>query len=422
MIGIIGQGFVGNTIRVVFDPYYKIETYDKFLSDRSTCKSLPDLCSKCNIVFVCVPTPMNYDGSCNIDIVTSILNEINNLKLSNIVIIKSTVLPNTTKNYNNRYQNISIVFNPEFLTEKNAIHDFKNQTRVILGGKIESLKKIETVYRKIFPNADIILTNSTIAEMVKYTTNIFLATKVSFANEIKMLCDKLDIDYSELIRYTRLDKRIGQSHLNVPGHDGELGFGGSCFPKDISALISLSKSLNVPLHTITGAWQTNLIVRPEKDWFALKNRAVVDMDMSKLSVIIGKCDDGFIDRLKVDNTVIILINNQNIRHKKKVQHIKGEISDIELLLSNLSKAPDQVFYFETPSKDTLNFEETKRFIDNSIKSIQSVIEYCYKYDRKLIYRNVSSDTSLDTWIKKTNIDLIKNYGETFGLKFDISLI
>jgi UDPglucose 6-dehydrogenase len=132
------------------------------------------------------------------------------------------------------------------------------------------------LFYKAFPKAHIIKTSSTIAEMVKYMTNTFLATKVSFANEMKMLCDELNIDYDKVVEYATYDERLGKSHWAVPGPDGKFGFGGSCFPKDINALLDLANKLEIDVFTLDGAWETNLKVRPEKDWEDLKGRAVVD--------------------------------------------------------------------------------------------------------------------------------------------------
>ena len=114
------------------------------------------------------------------------------------------------------------------------------------------------------------------AEMVKYFTNTFLATKVSFANEMKMICDGLNIDYDKVVEYSTYDERLGKSHWAVPGPDGHFGFGGSCFPKDINALIDVCYKMGVPAKTLFGAWKTNLEVRPEQDWKELRGRAVVD--------------------------------------------------------------------------------------------------------------------------------------------------
>jgi len=110
--------------------------------------------------------------------------------------------------------------------------------------------------------------------MVKYMTNTFLATKVSFANEMYMICDKLDIDYDKVVEYSTYDERLGKSHWAVPGPDGKFGFGGSCFPKDINALLEVANKFKIDVFTLDGAWETNLQVRPEKDWEELKGRAV----------------------------------------------------------------------------------------------------------------------------------------------------
>jgi UDPglucose 6-dehydrogenase len=104
--------------------------------------------------------------------------------------------------------------------------------------------------------------------------NTFFATKVSIINEFKLLADKLGANWKDALYGFASDGRIGDSHLHVPGPDGRLGYGGTCFPKDVNALITLAKELGTPLNTIEGGWVTNLIVRPEKDWEADKGRAV----------------------------------------------------------------------------------------------------------------------------------------------------
>ena len=195
-------------------------------------------------------------------------------KSDKIIVVKSTVPPGTTEKLNNTYHKFDIIFNPEFLTEANFIEDFKNQNRIILGGLKTITAKIKQIYIEIFPKAEIIETDSTHAEMVKYFANTFLATKVSFANEMKMICDKLDIDYNKVVEYATYDDRLGNSHWSVPGPDGKLGFGGSCFPKDINALISVASELGIVPKLLKSAWEVNLKVRPEKDWEALKGRAV----------------------------------------------------------------------------------------------------------------------------------------------------
>ena len=273
-VGIVGQGFVGIALKKMFSRYYKVYTYDKALSDLSTHKNVYDLSKACEAVFVCVPTPMKEDGSCDISIVKNVVHEACSTGRQNIIVIKSTVPPNTTKYLQDTCLDSQIVFNPEFLLERNAEEDFENTTRVVLGGPRPATTRLKQFYSRVFPNADIIKTDSTIAEMVKYLTNSFLAVKVSFANEIYNICESLNVDYDKVIEYALYDNRLGQTHWSVPGPDGHMGFGGSCFPKDLNALMHLAQELCIKANTIEGAWNTNLLARPEKDWEELKGRAV----------------------------------------------------------------------------------------------------------------------------------------------------
>ena len=262
-LGIVGIGYVGSAVKEIMSNYYHIETYDN--KQKSTCESISDLVNKTDMIFVCVPTPMKKDGSCDTSIVTKVVTEINSVSMADkILIIKSTVPPGTVERLNKEYTNCKVVFNPEFLTEANFIDDFKNQDRIIIGGPRPYTTKVRHMYSIAFPTAHIIKTSSIIAEMVKYMTNSFLATKVSFANEIKMICDGLDIDYDKVQEYATLDKRLGKSHWAVPGPDGKLGFGGSCFPKDLNALIKVAEELDdVSTNVLCSVWDTNLDVRPD---------------------------------------------------------------------------------------------------------------------------------------------------------------
>ena len=142
MIGVIGQGFVGNAIYQKFKKYYDIKTYDL---DSSKCNSSKEEVLKQDIIFVCLPTPMNQDGTCNISIVERAINDIDDTQLPKLAVIKSTIPPGTTDKLNKKYSNLDIVFNPEFLTEANAVDDFENQTRIILGGSNETTTKLKQI-------------------------------------------------------------------------------------------------------------------------------------------------------------------------------------------------------------------------------------------------------------------------------------
>ena len=279
-IGIVGQGYVGTAVKTIFEKHYDVETYDLDL-DKCSVDYLEDLVELTNIIFVCVPTPMKKDGSCDTSIVEAVVKDINDMVVSRnvsgrIVAIKSTIPPGTTNKLNKECKNIQVVFNPEFLTEANFIEDFKNQNRIIIGGPRPATTKLRQVYSLVFPNVPIIKTGSKTAEMVKYFTNTFLATKVSFANEMFQICDELGIDYDKVVEYSTYDERLGKSHWAVPGPDGHYGFGGSCFPKDLNALIKLCENYDIIANVLTATWDTNLNVRPERDWKDLKGRAVVD--------------------------------------------------------------------------------------------------------------------------------------------------
>ena len=170
-----------------------------------------------------------------------------------------------------------MVFNPEFLTERSAKFDFINQSRYIIGGDKKSTEKVGELFKKRFGQSiSIIQTNYNTSEMIKYMCNCFFATKVSFLNEMRLVADKSNVNWDLAIEGFIRDGRIGHSHLQVPGPDGKFGFGGSCFPKDVRAMISFGETLGLDMNTLNGVWETNLKVRSEKDWEKLKGRAVVE--------------------------------------------------------------------------------------------------------------------------------------------------
>ena len=272
-IGIIGQGFVGNAVGQKFQQYYEILTYDL---DETKANATEEEVLNCNIVFLCLPTPMKETGECDISIVAGVLEKIVNLNQPKIVVIKSTVPPLTVESFNKiTPKNIQIVFNPEFLTERNAVEDYNNQKRIILGGPRPATTTLKRIFSKVFPKADIIKTDSTHAEMVKYLTNTFLSTKVSFANEIYQLCEKVGIDYDKVVEYATYDERLGKSHWMVPGHDGDFGYGGHCFPKDLAALIHLAQKFKTTTNVLEATKLTNDRVRQNRDWEQMKGRAVI---------------------------------------------------------------------------------------------------------------------------------------------------
>ena len=224
---------------------------------------------------------MSKSGKCFTGIVENTLKDLEVLasmdQTEKIVVVKSTVPPGTTKKWNEQFKFITVVFNPEFLTEANAVSDYENQNRIILGGPRPASTTLKPIFAKVFPKAKIIKTNSSYAEMVKYITNSFLATKVSFANEMYEICQYLEIDYDKVIEYAQYDERLGTSHWAVPGPDGDFGYGGHCFPKDVKALIHVAMEIDSDIDPVMlkATDEKNNQVRANKDWLNMEGRAVI---------------------------------------------------------------------------------------------------------------------------------------------------
>ena len=269
-LGVIGHGYVGESQSFAFSPSFDVRVYDKD-SLKST-HSLNEVLDS-DFIFVCVPTPMKKDGSQDLSFVE---NFFKTAKEGPIYIIKSTVIPGTTNLLNEKFKNLKIIFSPEFLTERTAKLDILTQTRIILGGNKNLTTEVRDIYNIRFKNKTVIETDSLTAEYIKYMNNTFFASKVSIMNEFYRLAKHLGVDWETALYGFVSDQRIGDSHLNVPGPDGKLGFGGTCFPKDINAFISFAKKNNVNMNVLEAAWKTNLEVRPERDWENLKGRAVSD--------------------------------------------------------------------------------------------------------------------------------------------------
>jgi UDPglucose 6-dehydrogenase len=201
-----------------------------------------------DIVFIAVGTPPKPDGSANLSYIesasTSIGESLKNTSPYCVVVVKSTVPPGTTEKIvrpavlrasGKTEEEIGFAMNPEFLREGRAVEDFMHPDRIVIGSSDPRAgDRVAEVYMNI--RAPVISTGLTAAEMIKYTSNAFLATKISFSNEIGNICKNLDIDVYEVMKGVGLDPRIGPLFLNAGA-----GFGGSCFPKDVSALVSLAK-------------------------------------------------------------------------------------------------------------------------------------------------------------------------------------
>lgn len=286
-IGIIGQGFVGSAIREGLKEHYSILTYD---IDEDKCNSThKEVCIHSDIIFVCVPTPMRLDGSCDTRILESAINNVYDecckTGVFPILIIKSTIPPGTTDRIDLKYKDMKVLFSPEFLTEANSFEDFKNQNRIIVGvpnydDSQTSLEgeKVVKMFSKVFKESHIVISTSKEVEMCKYFINCFLATKVIFANQMYDICKSSGLDYNVVKHLAQLDPRIGNSHMMVPGPDGDRGFGGHCFPKDLAAMIKFGMDNNVPYFAtfLQEVECYNKLIRKNRDWEKMKGRAVSD--------------------------------------------------------------------------------------------------------------------------------------------------
>ena len=322
-ISVIGQGFVGGSLTTVFtERGFEVYVYDKAgkvaeggiplierVSKRLEMAGVPNVeqlpgedtpvqafvkaCEEkadfSKVYFVCLPTPMFEDGEADLSIVDRVLNELSSVPGERVAVVKSTVPPGSTEKWNKLFEKtgLRVIFSPEFLTEANALDDMRNQNRIIIGGPRPWVNRVKEVFQAAFPKVTLVKTSSTTAEMVKYVINCFLATKVSFANEMAQICEALDtkgmnIDYDKVVEYARLDTRLGNSHWAVPGpvptHDGRYvrGYGGHCFPKDLNALRFVADDLGVDTKVLDAAWEKNLEVRPDqdRDWEHMQGRAV----------------------------------------------------------------------------------------------------------------------------------------------------
>tara|TARA_Y100000591_G_C21825499_1_gene696406 strand:- start:221 stop:1063 length:843 start_codon:yes stop_codon:yes gene_type:complete len=279
IIGIIGNGFVGKATKILKNRNVDIICFD---INPELCEPhglvLTDLL-KCDIIFVSVPTPMNKDGTVYLDIVKSVINDLNSIHYEGFIVIRSTVLPGTSDNLN-------VYFMPEFLTEKNYINDFKTNPLWVFGllnndrdklfkKKISEL--LTSAYKEncIESNKIEWMLNKE-AEMVKYFRNTFLSVKVSYCNEIYEYCKIKNIDYDTVRNIAAQDKRIGLSHTQVPGHDGNFGFGGTCFPKDTTGLLKDMVANNMKSYILEASIERNEKKdRPNKDWKDKKGRAII---------------------------------------------------------------------------------------------------------------------------------------------------
>jgi UDPglucose 6-dehydrogenase len=209
-------------------------------------------------VIICVGTPRNQFGDCDIGQVTSVMDTV---PVELPVLIKSTIAPDYLEKILKLYPDHSICYSPEFLRAATADMDFLNQENMILGGH-DPFEIWSTLFRNTLPKLKTIF-YCTIAEasMLKYATNTFLSVKVTFFNQLFDMCRANNIDFDTVTSLLKLDDRIGMSHMQVPGPDGSRGFGGACFPKDTDAFVHFADRSTMSHTLVESAIKYNKKIR-----------------------------------------------------------------------------------------------------------------------------------------------------------------
>ena len=263
-VGIIGNGFVGNAIYHGLKNSYDILVYD---SDQKKAKNTHEEVNKADLVFVCVPTPMDQEGNFDLSIIKKAIKSLQNNK---ILVIKSTVTPDAASTLIQTFPRQRFVFNPEFLTQRTAVEDFKNPARIVLGGAKKDTEIVKKMYSKVFPNVKYIETDYKTACFIKYFSNCFYAIKVSAMNEFQKIATATGVSWDVALDGLLSSGWVNPMHTKVPGPDGDYGFGGKCFPKDINSFISFCEKNEVDSTMLSAAWDKNLLVRKNKDWLSIE--------------------------------------------------------------------------------------------------------------------------------------------------------
>jgi UDPglucose 6-dehydrogenase len=242
-VGIIGMGYVGKAVQASWlGSAHEVVYYDPAVAG-----SLPDVAAvvaeRPGVIFVCVPTPSSSNGACDTSIVKSTLDQILG-NYAGIVIVKSTVDPAFWKSYT---QHSNLFHVPEFLVASSAIHDYLNPEFIFVGGNKDQAYQVIRILQlsAVRLSVPIYYTDLITASLIKYFMNTFLATKVTVLNQFNQLSHALGANWNDFTEMLEMDERMGTSHNQVPGPDGQYGYGGACFPKDVRAIINTIQTHNV---------------------------------------------------------------------------------------------------------------------------------------------------------------------------------
>lgn len=264
IVSVVGLGFVGGSMKKSFElKGCNVKAYDKYKES----DTLED-CIRSEIMFLALPTLFDettneYDKSCIVEVCEELVKN----NYDGIVVIKSTVEPNTTRYLSNLFPSLKLVHNPEFLTAATAFEDFHNQKHIVLGkGKNvndESMEKLSIFYKNLYPEADISICQDIESESMKIFLNCFYSVKVQFFNELYLLCHEMNCDYDNIIKLMLKNNWINPMHTKVPGPDGKLSYGGYCFPKDTNALLNHMRRVGTPHKVLESTVEERNIMRDD---------------------------------------------------------------------------------------------------------------------------------------------------------------
>lgn len=334
IIGIIGFGVVGKAMKLTFDGKANFLIYDPKIDNSNT---IEEITKKSDFIFVCVPTPMKLQtGEIDTKILDSVLEEIYKFHedfVSPIVIIKSTVIPSKLKEYSEKYKFMHLTMSPEYLTEKTSMHDAVHLRSLVVGGdKKEDCDEVIDLFlnhsncEKPFKYGTTDLIG---AGVLKYMENCYLAAKVTFMNQMYDILKKSGSHdtWENVAEVFHLDSRMGNSHYNVPGPDGDRGWGGKCVLPDAEVIKCSGEKISIKDYYDIGKEQgkyvdifgTDAVMNRKEEKFVLSaTKSHYDDDIIVFEIEIDnyskffKCTKDHLIPIKRDG-LIILEKAENIR-------------------------------------------------------------------------------------------------------------
>lgn len=398
---IIGYGFVGRATALLNNKDTELFIYD----------INPDLCFPKNInldiivdsidlVFISLPTPTDVDGSCYTNLIDEYIDRIKH----KYIVVRSTVSIGYCDSK-------KVFFMPEFLTEKNWRNDFMNNKYWLFGiyeyCNIEIAEEFKNRITNLINLAyndscikynNILFGSNRELELNKIVRNTFLATKVSYFNEIYDLCKKLKVDYNNLIKFVKLDDRIGESHMQCPGYDNYRGYGGTCFPKDMNSLYYQQNKNNLDSYIIKASINRNENKdRIVKDWLRDVNRTNVENKL-KINLItggLGKVGIKLCDKLLEDpNNLVICLDIKKYNITKDNLYILNMDVREPIFLPKI----DNIFHLTNlGSFDKYNLSPIE-ILDIFFNGTKNILELGKKHNAKILF--ISSNRTVESYINE----------------------